>query len=284
MKELSTVPEDVYHLLEPSTNHEPNEEFLSSFLRDVEALLRRRLAEQPTRPGGLRFSSLGKQDRQLWFDAHSEGHEREAINGKTNLKFLYGDVIESLLLYLIKEAGHEVTHEQAEVEVDGVVGHVDAVVDGVTVDVKSASSYGFKKFAEASVVSDDPFGYVAQLSGYSSVLTPGKDAAWIAMDKVTGSVCVSPLGRLVIDHHNPEERIAHLKEVISRDEPPPLCYQPEPDGKSGNMKLPTPCSYCNWKFRCHPEVRTFIYSSGPRFLTTVVKVPDVPEIGTAEVE
>src|SRR3546814_17473853 len=104
-------------------------------------------------------------------------------------------------------------------------------------------SSDLKKFEEGTVTEDDPFGYVNQLSGYASVLTPNKDAAWVAMDKVSGEACVSSLNKMVIKHHDPQEKITHLKEVIEQEETPPLCHQPVPDGKSGNLKLPTPCSY-----------------------------------------
>lgn len=194
------------------------------------------------------------------------------------MKFLYGDVIEQLLLFLAKEAGHSVEQEQAEVEVNGVKGHIDAIIDGVVVDVKSASPYGYKKFKEGNVVGEDPFGYVAQLSGYATVLTPGEPAAWLAQDKVSGDICVSPLSATVIRYHPPADRIEHLKKVIESEEPPSYCYELVPDGKSGNLKLDTPCSYCRHKHRCRDGIRTFLYSTGPRFLAKVVREPDVPEV------
>jgi hypothetical protein len=40
------------------------------------------------------------------------------------------------------------------------------VIDGVTVDVKSASKYGFEKFLKHNLREDDPFGYISQLSSY----------------------------------------------------------------------------------------------------------------------
>lgn len=146
------------------------------------------------------------------------------------------------------------------------------------VDAKSASPFGYKKFENNTVTEDDPFGYVAQLSGYADVLTPGEPAAWLAIEKVQGDICVSPLNHMVIKHHPPKERIDHLREVVALPEPPERCYEDVPDGKSGNMKLDTGCSYCAHKFRCWPELRTFIYSNGPRYLTKVERVPDVPEI------
>ena len=278
-KTLDTLVDDIYGLFDPNIDHEASEELLNEFTENLKQLLRTRLRASPRRSGGgIRFSSLGKPDRQIYFGHHPDPSSEEPLLPKTYLKFLYGDVIEQLYLYLAKEAGHSVTHEQAEVEVNGVLGHIDAIIDGTVVDLKSASSYGYKKFEEGTVEQDDPFGYVAQLAGYASVLTPGKDAAWWAVDKSSGDHCISPLKATVIKHHEPEPRIEHLKKVVASDTPPPLCYEPVPDGKSGNMKLPTPCSYCKHKFRCHPDARLFIYSSGPRYLTTVVREPDVPEV------
>ena len=186
-------------------------------------------------------------------------------------------MIEQLYLYLAKEAGHEVTDEQREVEVDGVKGHIDAIIDGVVVDLKSASSFGYQKFKNGTVEQDDPFGYVAQLAGYANVLTPGQPAAWWAVDKSTGDNCITELSQMTIKYHKPEDRIEELKAVVDNDEIPPPCYDPVPDGKSGNMKLPVGCSYCKYKFRCHPDARVFLYAGGPRYLTSVVSEPKVPE-------
>jgi hypothetical protein len=162
--------------------------------------------------------------------------------------------------------------------VDGVLGHIDAIVDGVLVDVKSASPYGYKKFKYNSVVEDDPFGYTQQLAGYSSVLTPDQGAAWVAFDKVHGDICVSDLSASIIADYPPKERIERLRDVIDMEEPPERCYEDVPDGKSGNRKLDTGCAYCGFKHECWPGLRTFLYSTGPRYLTKVVREPDVKEI------
>lgn len=276
-KTLGTLAEDILDLFNPNEGHEPSEDNLTEIADNIKDILRVRLAEREPARSPLRFSSLGKPDRQLWMDAHPTGEEEE-LSSKTYFKFLYGDIIEQLILFLAKEAGHTVEREQEEIEVDGVKGHIDAIIDGQVVDVKSASPFGYKKFEQGDVVSDDPFGYVQQLAGYASVLTPGREAAWVAFDKVGGDICVSTLSASIIEDHDPAPRIEHLKEVIDSDEPPQLCYDPVPDGKSGNLKLPTGCSYCRHKFRCHPDLRTFLYSTGPRYLTKVVKTPEVYEV------
>lgn len=277
-KTLENLPDDIYALFDPSVNHVVDEDNLDQFCENLKQVMRTRLLEQKPRDTVLRFSSLGKPDRQLWYDAHPVDGMKEPMTPKTFVKFLYGDILEQVILFLTKEAGHDVQGEQMELEVGGVKGHIDAIIDGVVVDVKSASPFGYKKFKDEAVTEDDPFGYVAQLSGYSDVLNPGKPAAWVAIEKVSGDICVSNLKSTVIKHHPPGPRIEHLKEVIVQPEPPERCFDDVPDGKSGNMKLDTGCSYCAHKFRCWPGLRTFIYSTGPRFLTHVERVPDVLEI------
>jgi hypothetical protein len=279
LPDLNTLPQDIYNLFDPDVDHKSSEEYLDIFTNNLKDILRSRLAKQSDgsdRP--IRFSALGRPNLQVWYDAHPIPGGKEKLLPKTYVKFLYGDIIEQLLLYLAREAGHEVQDCQKQVEIDGVTGSIDAIIDGVVVDVKSASPFGYRKFEEGTVTQDDPFGYVAQLSGYANVLTPGEGAAWLANDKVAGDICISPLAPVVIKHHPPAERIAELKEVINNETPPDRCYDDVPDGKSGNRKLSTGCSYCRHKFRCWDGLRGFAYSNGPRFLTHVERVPDVPEI------
>lgn len=275
-KTLDTLVEDVYQLFDPNKGHEPSEENLETFAQNIKETLRLRLAQRENVRDPLRFSSLGKTDRQIWHMAH--GTEQEELSSKTFFKFLYGDVIEQLVLFLVKEAGHTVEREQEEVEVDGVKGHIDAIVDGVVVDVKSASPFSFKKFKDQTVFEDDPFGYIPQISGYANVLTPGESSAFLAFDKVHGDLCVMHVPASISQHYRPEDRIAHLKDVISSPVPPNLCHADVKDGESGNRKLGTECSYCPFKRSCFPDLRTFIYSSGPRYLTRVERVPNVPEV------
>jgi hypothetical protein len=276
-RSLKTLPEDIFSLFDPAFDHVVSEDNLEAFCVNMKEILRSRLRQPAPRGAVLRFSALGKPDRQLWMEANLTGEE-EAIPNKTYLKFLYGDVVEQLILFLVKEAGHSVEMEQAEVQFNGVKGHIDAKIDGVIVDVKSASSFGYKKFKEGTVEQDDPFGYVSQLAGYADVLTPGREAAWLAFDKSSADVCVATLSSSLIKDSPPGPRIAHLKAVLESPEIPVRCYEPVPDGKSGNMKLAIGCSYCKFKKRCFPEARTFIYSTGPRFLTHVERLPDVYEV------
>lgn len=231
----------------------------------------------------LRMSGIGKGDRQIWYEVVSDLPSEE-LPPATKMKFLFGDIWESIMLFLAKEAGHTVTHEQEEVETDGVVGHMDAVIDGVVVDVKTASKYAFKKFKEGTLQENDAFGYYEQLAGYSNALGD-IDGAWLAVEKEQGHLTLLKAPKEELQALDIPKRIAHLKEVVASDEKPPRCYEDEEMGKSGNRKLGTNCSYCPFKFDCWQDangglgLRTFIYASGPVHLTDVQREPkDIYEV------
>jgi hypothetical protein len=278
LPELKDLPSDIYKLFNPDEDHTVNEDNLETFCSNLKDALRSRLGKQQPSTRPIRFSGLGRPLRQVWYDAHPLEGSKEELRPQTYVKFLYGAILEEMVVFLAREAGHEVTDCQKGVEVEGVTGSIDCLIDGVVVDVKSASPFGYKKFENRTVTEDDPFGYVAQLSGYADVLTPGKDAAWVAIDKVGGDICVSPLPYTVMKHHPPLERINQLKEVINEEVPPERCYSDQEQGKSGNRKLATGCSYCAHKFRCWDGLRGFAYSNGPTYLTVVKDEPRVPEI------
>jgi hypothetical protein len=231
----------------------------------------------------LRMSNVGRDDRYLWNHYNNVG-PKEPMQPHNLVKFLYGHLIEEMLLLLVRLSGHTVSHEQAQAEVEGIVGSMDCKIDGVLTDVKSTSSYGFKKFKDATLAFDDPFGYIAQIKGYAKS-EGDTQVGWLAMDKQNGHLTYlkydledtqAPVYEVLKE--DIVDRIIHIKEMVEQPEPPDFCNEPVPDGKSGNMKLPIGCSYCHFKHACYPELRTFLYSTGPRYLTEVANEPKVQEI------
>ena len=231
----------------------------------------------------LRMSNIGRDDRYLW-NAVNNPDVQEEMTPNTYVKFMYGHLIEEMLLFLTRLSGHEVTDEQKKCEVAGITGSMDCKIDGVVTDVKSVSTFGFRKFKDGNLAFDDPFGYVSQIKGYARAEGQTK-YGWLAMDKQNGH-----LSYLMYDDEDTQapvhekigydigERIDHIKAMVEQPEPPEHCYQPKEDGKSGNMKLDTGCSYCSYKKNCWPNVRAFAYSSGPRYLVEVFNEPKVQEI------
>ncbi len=231
------------------------------------------------------MSNIGKGARQLWYDKR-HGRE-ESFPPATILKFIYGDIIEHLVLFLARMAGHSVTELQAEVALGGIKGHIDADIDGVTVDVKSASTHAFRKFSlpkddPGGLVHNDSFGYVEQISGYAKAR--GTDGAFLAVDKQNGHIAYLPFTKEELGVFKVEDRIEYIKKAVDSEEIPDRCYPDEEDGASGNRKLGVNCSYCSHKDRCWADanggmgLRTFLYSSGPRFLTKVGREPNVREV------
>ena len=99
------------------------------------------------------------------------------------------------------------------------------------------------------------------------------------INKETGELTLLKLHS--IDMINPEYRINEIKDVLSKPAPPETkCYEPEPDGKSGNMALNRNCTFCEFKELCWKDdgLRKFKYSTGTKYLTKVVSVPRVEEL------
>lgn len=274
------VVESIYRVV--SEGAEVTQEQADEFGKVLSDLIVQRLQDQ--KKGGrtftLRMSNIGKGARQLWYEKRY-GSE-ETLPPHTLVKFMFGDIIEQLILFLASIAGHRVTEQQAEVAIDGVKGHIDADIDGVTVDVKSASTHSFRKFADGSLIEDDPFGYVEQLAGYSKARNT--DGAFLAVDKQNGHITYLPISREDLAAVDVEGRIDYLKSVIDQDVEPERCYSDEEEGKSGNRALGINCSYCSHKHRCWADangglgLRTFLYASGPKFLTHVAREPQVKEV------
>lgn len=272
-KTIDTLVTDIYALF--GNDETFDLKLFREFGDNLHDLMESRFHTKRSGKGYLRMSNIGRPDRQLWYDINGEG-EKEALLPPTLIKFAYGDMIEQMILLYAKMAGHDVTEEQAEVEVDGIKGHIDAIIDGVLVDVKSASSFSFQKFESGALFlpGNDPFGYVAQICGYM-VATGCERGGFLAVDKTLGKICLCEIPPEVVAQYKVHERIAHIKAVVASPDLPPRCYPDVPDGKSGNMKLDTGCSYCPHKFNCWPDLKTYYYSTGPRYLTKVVREPRV---------
>jgi hypothetical protein len=284
-KTIDTLIQDIHAVLE--SPHTPNEANVKKFSENIAKILVDRLSTDRSKEAPrIRLSKLGTPDRKLWFEMQQGPQEDTSIVQKNNpslmIKFLYGDLIEELVLFLAREAGHTVEGEQEEITIDGVLGHRDCKIDGITTDVKSASKYGFQKFEKGTLFNDDPFGYIAQISAYSfSDNSPY--GAFIALNKESGDLALLKVTE--VDMINPRERIKRINQVLELKEPPSKkCYEPKPLGKSGNLVLNNNCTYCKFKRDCWKDannsvgIRSFNYSDGIKEFVTVVEEPRVEEV------
>jgi len=278
-KSIDTLVSDIYDLFQ--TPKQFDSANVEAFGKRLAEHITNRISEERGVPT-LRLSNLGTPcERKLWYTINTP-YDGEKLPPEARIKFLYGDVLEELLLFLAKEAGHTVTGQQDEVEINGVIGHRDAVVDGRVVDVKSASSYSFKKFQDNGLRSDDPFGYLTQLGTYLAAskhdnsVTETDVASFLVIDKQLGKITLDTYAFGDVDY---QTMVEQKREMLAQPEPPPRTYDDEPEGKSGNRALCVQCSYCPFKHKCWPGVRTFLYSNGPTFLTKVERQPRVVEVG-----
>jgi hypothetical protein len=284
MKSIDTLVEDIYNLFEPSITNKISEEdlekHLKEFTKSVTNNIKIVLNEQPKKKRKLSLSSIGKPTRQLWYDKHSNSEARP-LAPSTRIKFLYGHILEDLLILLSRVAGHTVTEEQKQVEVEGIKGHQDCKIDGVLVDCKSASGFAFKKFANNRLADDDPFGYIAQISAYSEG-NGVNEAYFLAIDKQHGNIALTRVHDM--EMINAKERVQYLKGALESKTIPDRCYSDIPEGVSGNRKLAIGCVFCPHKRECWSDanqgkgLRAFKYEKGPTYLTQVSKEPRVEEI------
>jgi hypothetical protein len=277
MKKLEDVVTDIYEVLENPP------EITESAFSALGDLLAKSVKHSMTRQkdGNLRMSNIGKPcERQLWYEIN-QPESREPLRGPQYMKFLFGHLIEEVMLWLAEVAGHSVEGRQDVQEIAGIKGHRDVVLDGVTVDAKSASTYSYKKFASHLEKQDDSFGYLDQIQSYihagssDPVVTSKDRGAFLVVDKTLGNIC--------LDIHEKEDfpiesYYERKKALVNSPEIPPRGFEPEKMGESGNTKLGVNCSYCDFKKICHPNLRTFLYSYGPVHFTEIKKEPKVPEV------
>lgn len=281
-KSIHTLVKDIQELVTRKDGWF-SDELARSLSSDIAIRLKDHLgtpASQATRPT-LRLSKMGPQcPKALWASVHAP-ELAESLPPWAEIKFTFGHTLEALAVALSKAAGHLVTGEQDEVTVDGIVGHRDCVIDGCVVDVKSCSPRAFEKLKNGSILQMDSFGYLDQLDGYvvgsyEDPLVTVKDKGYIlGIDKVLGHMVIF---EHVIRSDSIRKRIAEHKSVVARVDPPECTCGTREEGKSGNIGLDVKASYSAFKHFCFPNLRTFLYASGPTYLTKVVRQPDVTEI------
>lgn len=275
MKNIHDVIPDIYKRMTTPTKIKQGN--MDSFLVNTTELLKRYLEQERNQEGraNLRMSLIGKADRKIWMDINGPKKERE-LSFNTLMRFLYGSIVEELLLFLVKESGHSVTDEQKKVTISGVDGHMDCKIDGEVVDVKSSSDYSFRKFKRGFEDGEDDFGYIGQISGYAEA--EGKDKGYfLALNKSSGDLAL--LEVTDFDLINAADRIKHIRSFLQDTiNKPEVCKEPIPDGKSGNMQLARVCVFCEYKTDCWPKLRAFKYSNGVKYLTKIEREPKVEEI------
>ena len=283
MKKLDTVVEDIYKEVSKISEGKTlkvTEKQLDEFAAGMKSAMKHWLTPREVKKPYLRMSNIGKPERQLWYDMKLDPKEN-IIDASTQIKFLYGHLLEEVVLFLVNLSGHKITDQQKEVKVKGIKGHMDCKIDGEVVDIKSASNFAFRKFKDGTLPNKDSFGYLAQLAGYEEA-EQSTGGGFLAINKESGELSLFKPQSL--DKPNIKQKIDTLNQQLKKKTPPARCYAPVPNGSYGNMQLPTECKWCPHKFVCHKDanegrgLRTFKYSTGLTYLTKVVRLPKVEEV------
>ena len=282
---MNDIVEDIYNALDPLTEGKSldiSDEEIEEFGEKMrEALRSWARPEKRNSSFTLRMSNIGKPLRRLWFDSHNElGGEKHSP--ETFIKFLYGHLLEEIILLLVRMTDNEVDSEQKKVVVDGVSGHMDCKINGEVVDIKTASRFAFRKFKDGGLREDDPFGYIGQLAGYEE--SEGTDnGGFLVINKESGELCFYKPEEL--DKPPIRHRIKNIKEALAIDTPPEtLCYRPVAEGKKGNEKIHKNCVFCPHKIECFKDanagkgLRIFKYNKGLTYFNKVVSKPRVDEV------
>lgn len=279
-KDISTLVSDINAMVGNVEGLAASPQFLTAVSDSYSKQINKR-EEKPRTEKTIYFSEMGDQcERRLWYRANGAPIV-EPLHSSNKVKFMYGDMLEGLVLQLVRDAGHTVEREQEVVEyvhsASGwrVRGKIDAVIDGVVVDVKSVTKQSEQKFWDH--LAEDPFGYFGQLNGYATVLK-NENMGFLTIQKELGNINYFPFSQ---DSEIFGYGFARAWGAMSAPSPKPVQPQFAPvraSLTSPNMKLCMTCSYCPYKQNCFPGVRGFKYSNRVEFLTKVVREPAVPEM------
>jgi len=218
---------------------------------------------------------------------------------EAELKFLYGDIIEEVIVLCMEHAGIHVSGKQDSVvyEIPNTTYQVRGRTDAITekervIDVKSISSAGFNRLPPPGLLysaDHDTFGYRFQLSFYHHFHEDklSEPPAFLFVDKQLGKVRVSQV--CVVSKGAIKKRAADIAGMLESSTVPSR-RDSIADGKSGNRKLDIKCNYCPFKHYCWRDsnsgagLRTFLYSGRPVDLVEVVREPRVPELHSDKTE
>ena len=110
-KTLSTLVEDIYSLMKNRNvpKYVDQEAEIEKFGEAMKELMRKEFLPNNGYQNrkGLRLSAIGRPARVQWYSFNKWFGEK--IEPHTYIKFMYGHIIEEMLLFLVRMSGHKVT-------------------------------------------------------------------------------------------------------------------------------------------------------------------------------
>lgn len=233
--------------------------------------------------------------RKLWYDRWYDPKTMkptEKIGPQAKFKFMYGDMLESIAVPLLKATGRVITGvderlERKFTDASGytwtISGRTDVVVDDCVVDIKSMSGISYRMYTTKGIPGADTFGYRWQLHTYNWLRNKANDSGLLGINKENGAVDFIRNETTVLAQV--ETRLQAIASSIVSQSHVPSGLPDEPEGASGNRKVSSVCSYCKYKEECWrganggAGLRLFLYAGNkPVYLTEVKREPKVPEV------
>ena len=261
---LAQVQGFLHQAIEGKAKVDPK--LIDEFVENVRAAVTRRLGEPNKSEFTLRASNVGRPTCQLQMEASGVKTDPPAYSDI--MRNMFGDLIESLAVLVLKSSGVDVRYTQIPVglNIGGIdlKGTYDIDIGGKIYDIKSCSKYAFThKFGPRggfmAIKNSDDFGYVGQ--GYLYAEAEKKPfGGWIAINKETGEWAVTEA---------PDEDTPYRKEAIDKADaairtiktnaPFKRCFDDEEEifnrKPTGNTMLGATCSWCSYKAACWPGVQ-----------------------------
>ncbi len=263
MSLLLTQLEDFLHTAGNKGIDLPPVEYNTFGTKCADALFNKfqKYGDQANKKFKIYMSNIGKPLCQL--QAKKYNLPKESKEYETITKFLWGDISEAYIMFLMRNAGIDIQSEQQRVtlKIEGIniAGIYDVEIDGKIWDIKSASDFAFNnKFGNRGgfkkILEDDAFGYIPQLYLYSEAAKKPV-GGWIVINKNNGKLTV-----LEFPAYDKEYRLKALQDVkdkiitLTSDAPFKKSFKPIPEiyyqKKTGNMVLSMACSFCQHKRHC----------------------------------
>ena len=251
------IKEKIYSLLELNESLPIPESIILEFADAISQGLKRQIFFEKPEQKNLRVSSLGKCLRQQFYSI--KGYEGEVINPRAKMTFLFGDIVEAVVVALAKASGVELIEQQKEVVIDGVKGHIDGLIktpEGISLfECKSMSDASFKNLTSSGL--GDDFGYLTQVNMYMYAL--GLDRAYlVAVNKNTGHVEEVEIPRDEELIEKTLNNISVLRSCLESDILPPRKYELIDEvvrnKETGRKILPFQCSYCAYRQHCYSNL------------------------------
>jgi len=260
------IKEKIYEMLGIDEDLPMPEDIFNQFSNSILYGLQRQVFAKRKDDGGLRLSQIGKCLRQQYFMAKK--YPAEKLQPRAKMTFLFGDIVEAIVVALIKSSGINLHSEQKEVCLDEIKGHIDGIITinnkDYLFECKSMSDGNFKKL-EAVGLSDD-FGYLSQTNSYMHCLNIDK-CLLIAVNKNTGHIAEVEINKSEEIVSRIKNDINILKKSLKNNKLPPRKYEPvlekSKGGHTGRMILPIPCSYCAYKNFCWENLQQDFNNNKP---------------------